>query len=363
MTTPRRAVYTAVIGGYETVLTTPPESDVDYICFTDDTSLTSTRWQIEQVSPLFPADPVRSARHLKILGHPKLDGYDETLWVDNRVEILVDPADLLASWLAEADLSMPSHSYRETVIDEFVAVLEGGFDDPARIQEQLFHYLTHDAEALQERPYWTAIIARRPTAEVTQAMATWRDQVLRYSRRDQLSVNVAMRRAGLNITIQPIDSFGSGQHDWHTFEQMGRLGSETVRQAALTALLPPSARLRDLERQRVEDGALISSLREAADGLAQELVASEGERRRLDGVVNSLQEALDSEASASAAVRSERDDIHTELAILRAELTRVQTERDALAVRCDEILQSTSWKVLAPLRALGARRRGGVGPQ
>ena len=356
MTTPRRAVYTAVIGGYETVLTHPPESDVDYICFTDDPTLTSTRWQIEQVRPLFPADPIRSARHLKIVGHPLLDGYDETLWIDNRVEILIDPADLMASWLAETDLSMPSHSYRETVIDEFVAVLEGGFDDPAKIQEQLFHYLTHDADALQERPYWTAIIARRPTTEVTQAMATWRDQVLRYSRRDQLSINVAMRRAGLQITVQPIDNFGSGQHDWHTFEQAGRRGSDAVRRAALTALLPPAVRLRELERQSEEDAALIASLRESAEGLAQELVVTENERRHGYEEIGRLREALESETSTTSTLSARIESLQTELAA-------AQAERDALAVRCHEILHSTSWKATAPLRSLTARRPRDARPQ
>ncbi len=356
MTTPRRAVYTAVIGGYETALTLPPQSDVDYICFTDEPTLTSTRWQVKLISPLFPADPVRSARHIKIVGHPVLDEYDETLWVDNRVELLIDPADLMASWLADADVSMPSHSYRETVVDEFVAVLEGGFDDPARVQEQLFHYVTHDADALQERPYWTAIIARRPTAEVAQAMGTWRDQVLRYSRRDQLSVNVTLRRAGLKVTAQPIDSFGSGQHEWRTFEQAGRRGADAVRQAGLMALLPPAVKLRELERQGKEDSNLIASLREAAEGLAQELTVTEHERRQAHEEVDGLRETLESMTTTTAALQATIDGVQTELTSARA-------ERDALAVRCHEILHSTSWKVTAPLRSLRGLRRARGEPQ
>ena len=391
MSTSRRAVYTAVMGGYETVLSTPPESAVDYICFTDDPALSSDRWRIELVAPVLPGDPVRSARDIKIAGHPLLNGYDETLWVDNRVEILSDPSDLLSDWLSAADLSMPSHSYRETVVDEFVAVLEGGFDEPSRPQEQLFHYLAHDAEALQERPFWTAIIARRTTPEIARAMAMWRDQVMRYSRRDQLSVNVAMRRADVAITIQPLESGGSGQHAWRSFTEAGRRPSDAVRRALSDALLPPAVKVRDLERQRDESIALVAALREAADGLARELGVVERERRAIEDEIERLRATLESEAQHSArllsgsealideleAVRAERDTLEAEraerdtleaeraerdtLEAVRAErdtLEAVRAERDALGARCHEILTSTSWRVTRPLRgAMRLRRR------
>ena len=344
MDTPRRVVYTAVMGGYETVLSRPPESVADYICFTDDPALSSDRWRIELVAPVLPGDPIRSARDIKIAGHPLLDGYDETLWVDNRVEILIDPSDLLADWLSKADLSMPSHSYRETVIDEFVAVIEGGFDDPSRPQEQLFHYLAHDAEALQERPFWTAIIARRTTPEVARAMARWRDQVMRYSRRDQLSVNVAMRRADIEITIQKLESGGSGQHAWRSFADTKRRHSDAVRHALSDALLPPAVRIRDLERQRDDSVELAATLREAAVGLVLELGDVERERRAIDEESQRLRATVEDESQAASHLRSD-------MGALIEELETVRVDRDALVERCHRLLTSTSWRVTRPLRA------------
>lgn len=359
MSSPRRAVYTAVIGGYETVLSSPPDSTVDYICFTDDPDLTSDRWRIERVDPLLPGDPVRSARHLKIVGHPLLDGYDETLWVDNRVELLTDPAELLADWLSDADISMPWHSFRETVVDEFVAVLESGLDDPSRPQEQLLHYLAHEPDALQERPYWTALVARRSTPEVAEAMARWRDHVMRYSRRDQLSVNVALRQSGVRVTVQPLESSGSGQHVWRGTDEVGRRPSDAVRRSFATALLPPAVQVRDLERQRDESAALVTTLREAADGLVRELGDSERARRSADAEIAQLRTTVDAAAQESGALRSKVETLEAENAAVRGELDSTGRERDALGARCHELLTSTSWKITRPVRAaLGAVRRG-----
>lgn len=352
MHAPRRAVYTAVMGGYETVLSSPPTSTADCICFTDDPGLTSDRWRIELVEPVLPGDPIRSARHLKIAGHPILDAYDETLWVDNRVELLVDPVEILEDWLSDANISMPSHSYRDTVTDEFVAVLEGGFDDPSRLQEQLLHYLAHDVEALQEKPYWTAIIARRSTPEVAQAMSGWRDQVMRYSRRDQLSVNVALRRAGLAVTVQPLESGGSGKHAWRSFSDAGRRPSDEVRRALTAALIPPLARLGDLERERDESVEQVATQREAVDGLVRELGVAERERRAIDDEIQRLRDVLATETTTTAALHAEATGLRAESDDLRAELGRVATERDALGALCHDVMTSTSWRVTRPIRSI-----------
>jgi hypothetical protein len=45
-------------------------------------------------------------------------------------------------------------------------------------------------------------------------MDIWMDQVLRYSRRDQLSVNYAIRTAGLRVNAITIDNFQSDYHSW-----------------------------------------------------------------------------------------------------------------------------------------------------
>src|ERR1700712_2653389 len=90
--TARRVVYTALVGGYEELLEQPlaRSSTVDFVCFTDDDSLRSEDWEVRRVEPALAADRIRSSRTLKIAGHPSLSDYDESLWIDNRVQLLVD---------------------------------------------------------------------------------------------------------------------------------------------------------------------------------------------------------------------------------------------------------------------------------
>ena len=132
-----RAVYTALLGRYEALTEQPcaASSDVPFICFTDDPDLRSDSWDVRLVTPALDLDPVRSARSIKITGHPDLAAYDETLWIDARIRLTADPASILDEWLDGADLATPRHSYRPDVVTEFEEVLLAGLDDSGRLYE------------------------------------------------------------------------------------------------------------------------------------------------------------------------------------------------------------------------------------
>ena len=94
-------VYRALIGDYETLREEPVSetSNAEFICFTDDPDLRSDTWRLVLVEPLWPHDAVRSARYLKIMGHPLLSEYERSLWVDNKVELLASPDGIVSDWL------------------------------------------------------------------------------------------------------------------------------------------------------------------------------------------------------------------------------------------------------------------------
>ncbi len=214
--TPRRVVFTAVTGSYESLNETPVEVDTDvpFICFTDDPALTSNRWTVVHVPRWFPSDPMRSQRVLKISGHPLLDEFDETLYIDNTVRLRVDPRDILAEWLSARDLAIPVHSFRKTVREEFDAVAIAGLDTSERLAEQLDHYVRDYPDVLTQTPHWNGMIARRRSAAVRSAMDLWLSHVMRYSRRDQLSLNVAVAIAGLEMESVRLDNHTSRLHEW-----------------------------------------------------------------------------------------------------------------------------------------------------
>lgn len=241
---PRRAVYTALLGDYEQLNEQPValQTDVPFICFTDDPGLTSETWQVRLVEPLFPLDLVRSQRAIKIRGHESLDAFEETLYIDNSVSLKQDPNAILDVWLATSDYGVSLHSFRDRVIDEFDEVIALNYDDASRVHEQLLQYARLYPDVLYEKPYWNGILARRNTEQVRAATRLWFDHVLRYSRRDQLSANVSLALSGVQVTKIEQDNNLSAMHAWPVdVKRRVRPGGSMVRPAG--PLLAEIARL------------------------------------------------------------------------------------------------------------------------
>lgn len=213
----KRVVFTALIGDYERQIEkeTVPDDDITYLCFSDNQHAKMPGWETIVVDPLFPLDSVRSARALKIRGHEALLDYGESLWIDNRVELRVSPSKIFELLLPEgAQFGAPLHSFRATVEEEFEAVLEHGYDNPRTVREQLSHYRVSAPHSLQQRPIWTAILARKNTPEVARMNSIWADNVMRYSRRDQLSIRLALSRVRVGEHCPAIDNLESAYHRW-----------------------------------------------------------------------------------------------------------------------------------------------------
>jgi len=213
----RRAVYTAITGGYEALADAPATSGMELPCFTDDPTVTSATWRVVHVPRAFPSDPMRSQRFLKVLGHPELGQFDETLYIDNSVGLRVDPHVILDEWLRTKDIALASHSFRQSVRGEFDAVRLAGLETRERLDEQLEHYSRDAPDVLAQRPYWGAMIARRQGSQAVQtAMDIWMRHILRYARRDQLSINYALTAAGVTPERIELDNHDSPLHHWPT---------------------------------------------------------------------------------------------------------------------------------------------------
>jgi uncharacterized coiled-coil protein SlyX len=298
---PRRAVYRALVGGYETLREeeVARDSSVPFICFTDDPTLTSDTWEIVHVERRLANDTTRSARALKILGHPALDAFDETLWIDNTVALRAAPDELFDLWLGDADVAAPLHSFRASVLAEAEVVIDTGLDDFARVYEQLAHYLAVDRGALEANPHWTGMLARRRTPATTRAMQSWWEDVLRYSRRDQLSFVPVMRAHAVRLHSVPLDSYESDWHAWPWAEgrDATRLGT------GLREALRPAA-------------AEVGVLQQRLDDTVHTMSATLAHR---DEMVAALEHALTESRALVASTRAELDTIRHELDTVRHE--------------------------------------------
>lgn len=302
---PKRAVYTALIGSYERLLEQPvaEASTIPFICLTDDPSLTSESWEVRLVEPAFERDSVRSSRVLKITGGPLATEYDESLWVDNKVVLTKDPAIILDELLADADFAVIEHSYRDTVMAEFDEVTRTGLDDPARIYEQLIHYAETKPHVLDAKPYWGAFIARRWTPSVRAAMQTWINHVLRYSRRDQLSMRYALDAVPRVLALE-LDNFASPMHTWVTDQEVIQRDHSKRSNSFRTSIRAPLAEVTAL---RAENVSLRAEL-DAEKLRASTTIAHLRERvTRLRARVERLRTKVDVERARSTALQAQVD--------------------------------------------------------
>ena len=343
-----RVVYTAIVGGYEDLLEQPVArgSSVDFVCLTDDPSLRSDDWEVRLIDPALPADGIRSSRAVKIIGHPSLAAYAETLWIDNRVRLHVDPDELLGAWLDGHDLALPRHSFRADVVSEFQAVLDQGLDDSSRLYEQLTHYSALNPALLRDPVPWTGMLARRRSPEVDAAMAHWLQHVLRYSRRDQLSFVQAMHEAGVTWSSVDVSNVDSALHEWRP--AAGRSTRPMAFQVA-ESLQPPTAALGEL---RLSFEQTVRDLAEAVHSREQTIAQLEN---ALSAAVEDGQRQLELARQHNVELDEQRAVDALALRELRRRLRKVRLEKRRLQREAAQPPTSTRWRPW--------RRAGGPPPK
>ena len=259
----RLCVYTALIGDYEPLNEQPAmrSSRVPFICFTDNSRLRSTTWEVRKIPCLLDNDPIRSQREIKLRPHKYLPEFDASLYIDNSVLLTEPPEAVFRRYFPSSGLALPRHSFRQSVSEEFIEIYRRGFDDHARILEQWNHYALSHPEVLDEKPYWGGIQLRNhQNAQVRALLDLWMAHVLRYARRDQLSINYVAHQLGFKPDVIEIDNYVSWFHKWPLAR--GRIRDKGLR-SPMASLMPAVARTRVLEQEIQSLSAEIETMKRA----------------------------------------------------------------------------------------------------
>lgn len=189
-------VYTTSVGYEFELPETVQARNVRYVCFSDVPRKQNSGWEIFLIEPLFEDDPARSSREPKILAHNFLSNFDNSLYIDSRVQLKQNPLDLWNYLIPTPNMVFGAflHSKRDTLADEFKAVVQSRLDDVQNIKSQWNSYKRLHPDIILAKPVWGGVLARRHNNQkCKRAMQKWYSHVLRYSRRDQLSLPLILR--------------------------------------------------------------------------------------------------------------------------------------------------------------------------
>jgi hypothetical protein len=186
-------IYTCIFGDGYFLPKIKDFSSAKYYCFTDQNNLEPNGWQIINSTPIFKNDLCRSAREIKILAHKNLKEFERSIYIDPSVELISDPESLWSFLMGSDDSKIFGalfHSFRDSVLQEFEIIYREKLDSTQLLEEHLKAYLLTDPDGLQLKPIWSGMIARKHLDPLCiKAMEKWFYNVLRYSRRDQLSIS------------------------------------------------------------------------------------------------------------------------------------------------------------------------------
>ncbi len=179
-----------VFGGFETCRR---------VLFTDQPDLTLPGVEVVH-DPLDGLDPARASRRAKLMPHRYFPDADWSIWIDNKSRLKRDPGEILAVLLAQSDAAFFAfpHFRRDCVYQELQACWENGLDDYRVLKGRERAYR---AEGMPENFGLIEghfIVRRHHDPALARFGERWFEQVLRHSRRDQISFPYLVWKLGLH---------------------------------------------------------------------------------------------------------------------------------------------------------------------
>lgn len=198
-------VYTCITGNYDNIKEIDKKNfkeDIDFICYTNNKKMKSNTWRVIYIEDKTLTN-VQLARKIKILGTEELKKYDVTLWMDGDIEWNTSITKFINKFvdLNKYDLIGFKHSDRNTIFEEIIACLELGktsFDNAKKVYEYYKNNDFKDDRGLIES---TLLFRDFKNKKIQVAMKKWFDFILKLSHRDQLSFNYVEYLTDLNVNL------------------------------------------------------------------------------------------------------------------------------------------------------------------
>lgn len=148
--------------------------------------------------PAYGLDPKRACSRAKLNPYLYFSDYDWVIYLDNKARLKAKPDKIIAELSSLSDHSFFVFPHdRGCVYKEAITCIKRGLDDPKVIKRQIKVYEEEGFPANQGLIQGTFMVRKMSDHIWEKAGRLWFEQVLHYSRRDQLSFNYIVWRLGL----------------------------------------------------------------------------------------------------------------------------------------------------------------------
>ncbi len=197
-------VYTAILNNYDDLkdprIISP---NCDYVCFTDNPKLKSKIWTIKKIPFDDKLDPTRINRKIKIMPHLFFPNYKYSIYIDGNIDIIGDLEKIIYKYfiLRKNIYVTLKHPKRSCIYSETKICINKKKDDYKNINNQIKKYkklkfpknlgLTENGMIVREH--------NKPL--VIKTMEDWWQEIINYSKRDQLSFSFVSWKNKLPYTF------------------------------------------------------------------------------------------------------------------------------------------------------------------
>ena len=196
----KRVVYTCITGKYDKLISPSyVQTDVDYVCFTDNLNQDGGVWKLRPIpSDLSGLDKVKQQRIVKICPHKYLSEYEDSIWVDGSMDILLNVNTFISECCSENDkqVFIRKHPNRTCIYHEAKVCVSMKKDTSEHINKQINRYKQEGFPTNYGLVETNVIYRKHNTEYCKQLMETWANEVKTESHRDQLSFNYALWKCG-----------------------------------------------------------------------------------------------------------------------------------------------------------------------
>lgn len=194
----RKVIYTCIVGGYEKLRVPGYITEGWETVIFSDKPVEYSGWMQNIVIPSedLLADPRRTARRIKLLSHHYLPKTDVSFWMDANMQITCDLNKIMGKFLTDKDIATFMNPRRVCIYQEGAKIKRQKQDKPDIVDAQVARYRA-EKYPKHHGLICSNVLMRRHSPKVIELNEMWWAEMVKGSRRDQLSFNYVAWRLGV----------------------------------------------------------------------------------------------------------------------------------------------------------------------